>query len=223
MALIGVREAAERLAISPRRVQQRIEDGTLPAVRVGSQWAIDPARLPLAAPRSSRPLSPRMAWALLDVLAGVEPTVASTERARLRTYAERLWSADDPAALLRAWMARRAERAEFRVAAGDLADLRDDARLRPSGVSAETSFIVSATFEAYAVPSDVPSLVDDYFLVPADRQDGNVVLHVTTVVPDTTAWPVLATDLAEHLGSRESARANELVRLAPSGGQEVSP
>ncbi|KAA1425040.1 hypothetical protein FE697_003890 [Mumia zhuanghuii] len=222
MTLIGVREAAERLAISPRRVQQRIEDGSLPAIRVGSQWAIDPSRLPLAAPRRSRPLSPRMAWAMLDLLAGREPTVASTERARLRTYAERLQAADDPAALLRAWMVRRADRVEFRVAPADLDDLRDDDRLRRAGTSAEGSFIVSPTLEAYAVPTDVDGLVDDYFLVPADRQQGNVILHVTTVRPDTSAWPVLATDLAEHLGSRESARANELVRLGSAGG-EVAP
>ncbi|MGH1564611.1 helix-turn-helix domain-containing protein [Mumia sp. DW29H23] len=216
MALIGVREAAERLAISPRRVHQRIEDGTLPAVRVGNQWAIDPARLPLAAPKPSRPLSPRMAWALLDLLAGGSPAVASTERARLHAYAERLRAADDPAALLRGWMARRADRREFRVAASDLDDLRDDERVHRSGVSAEGSFIVSGTLEAYAATADLDDLVDDYFLVPADRQEGNVVLHVVDVVPDTTRWPVLATDLAEHLGSRESARATELVRLGSS-------
>lgn len=212
MALIGVREAAERLAITPRRVHQRIEDGTLPAVRIGNQWAIDPGRLPLAAARPSRPLSPRMAWALLDLLAGGSPTVASTERARLHAYAERLRASDDPAALLRAWMARRADRQEFRVAPGDLDDLRDDERVHLSGVSAEGSFIVSPTLEAYAATTDLDDLVDDYFLVPAPRQEGNVVLHVTDVVPDTRGWPVLAADLAEHLGSRESARASELVR-----------
>lgn len=216
MSLIGVREAADRLAVTPRRVHQRIEAGTLPAVRIGSQWAIDPARLPLAAARPSRPLSPRMAWALLDLLAGGSPTVASTERARLHAYAQRLRASDDPAAMLRAWMARRAARREFRVAPADLVDLRDDERLRRSGVSADGSFIVSGTLEAYATPSDVDDLVDDYFLVPADRQEGNVVLHLVDVVPDTTRWPVLATDLSEHLGSRESARATELVRLGSS-------
>ena len=215
MTLIGVREAAERLALTPRRVHQRIADGTLPAVRIGSQWAIDPARLPLAVARPSRPLSPRMAWALLDLLAGGSPAVASTERARLHAYAERLRASDDPAALLRAWMARRADRQEFRVAAADLDDLRDDERVHLSGVSAERSFIVSATLEAYVATSALADLVDDYFLVPAERQEGNVVLHVVDVVPDTTAWPVLAADLAEHLGSRESARAAELVGRAP--------
>lgn len=212
MALIGVREAAERLSITPRRVLQRIEDGTLPSVRVGNQWAIDPAHLPLAQARSSRALSVRMAWGLLDLLDGGEPDVAATERKRLHAYAARLRDAVDPAALLRAWMSSRAERLEYRAAAADLDDLRDDDRLLRSGVSAEDSFIVSPVAEAYVRERDLEELVDDYFLVPATRPDGNVVLHVAPEIPARITWPIMAADLAEHLGSRESARVTELVR-----------
>lgn len=212
MALIGVREAAARLSVSPRRVLQRIADGTLPAVRVGNQWAIEEARVPLGLPQPSRPLSRRTAWALLATLAGETPGGSATERARLATYAQRLRDADDPAVLLRAWMARRAERHELRAAAGDLDDLRDDDRLRLAGVSAPNSFVVGRLVQAYVTADDVDDLVEDYLLVPAPRQDGNVLLHVAAPLPDTTRWAVLATDLAEHLGSRESARVAELVR-----------
>ncbi|MFD1824481.1 MULTISPECIES: helix-turn-helix domain-containing protein [Mumia] len=212
MSLIGVRDAAERLGVSPRRVLQRIEDGTLPSVRVGSQWAIDPAHLPLARGRPSRPLSAHMAWALLDYLDGGTPDVAPTERKRLHAYADRLRQADDPATLLRAWMEKRADRHEYRAAAADLDDLRDDERLLRSGASTEDSFIVSPVAEAYVAASDLDTVVDDYFLVPATRPDGNVILHVVAKIPARIAWPVLAADLAEHLGSRESARVAELVR-----------
>ncbi|WP_262847577.1 excisionase family DNA-binding protein [Mumia quercus] len=216
MTLIGVREAAERLAISPRRVLQRIEDGTLPSVRVGNQWAIDPAHLPLAQARPSRALSGRMAWALLDLLDGGAPDVAATERKRLHAYAARLRESADPAALLRAWMSSRAARVEYRAAAADLDDLRDDERLLRSGVSAQDSFVVSPVAEAYVRERELEEVVDDYFLVPATRPDGNVVLHVVPELPARITWPVLAADLAEHLGSRESARVAELVRQGSS-------
>jgi excisionase family DNA binding protein len=38
--LIGTREAAERLGISLRRVQQLIEEGALPATKLGRDYAI---------------------------------------------------------------------------------------------------------------------------------------------------------------------------------------
>lgn len=39
-ALLSVTEAAHRLGITRAGVQRRIENGTLPAVRVGTTWAI---------------------------------------------------------------------------------------------------------------------------------------------------------------------------------------
>jgi excisionase family DNA binding protein len=39
--LIGTREAAERLGISLRRVQQLIAERTLPATKLGRDFAID--------------------------------------------------------------------------------------------------------------------------------------------------------------------------------------
>jgi excisionase family DNA binding protein len=43
--LIGTREAAARLGVSLRRVQQMIEEGTLPAEKVGRDHVIRPEDL----------------------------------------------------------------------------------------------------------------------------------------------------------------------------------
>lgn len=43
--LIPITAAAEQLDISPRTIRRRIEDGTLPAYRVGRLLKIDPADL----------------------------------------------------------------------------------------------------------------------------------------------------------------------------------
>ncbi|KHL17840.1 excisionase family DNA binding protein [Mumia flava] len=218
MTWIGVHDAATRLGVSPRRVLQRIEAGDLPAARIGRQWAIDSHDLPLATPRRSRPLSERMAWALLALLAGERPAVSATELRRLRAYAHRLGSDPDSVSLLRTWAERRGDRTTWRVAEADRDELRSDDRVRRSGVDAPGSGIVSPVAEVYVAVAELDHLVDDYFLVPAGAAEANVVLHVVAQVPDIT-WPVLAADLAEHLGSRENARAAELIGLGtPAGG-----
>ena len=38
--MIGTKEAAERLGVSLRRVQQMITEGTLPATKIGRDYAI---------------------------------------------------------------------------------------------------------------------------------------------------------------------------------------
>jgi len=60
-------------------------------------------------------------------------------------------------------------------------------------------------------------VVQDYFLVQPTDHRGNVVLHVMSGDPRQSphqpaiSWPLLAVDLAEHSGSRERARAAELI------------
>jgi len=218
MAQISVAEAAQRLGVSKRRILARIADGSLPAERIGNQWTINPADAQPAL--SSRPMSNAMAWALLAYLAGDEPAwVSPGERHRLKQRSARLVAADDPAALLRAWLSRRARRLKMQVAPADAADLRQDDRLSPSGVSAPGSGIVAKGFvEGYVRPGDLEDLVKEYFLVEAEGRHGNVVLHVVDEIPDNSAlhdsWALLAADLAEHSGARERGRVLELVRSA---------
>ena len=214
--LLSVAAAAERLGVSPSRVRQRIEDGSLAAERVGSQWGIHPQALADAPPKRSRPMSRRMAWALIALLAGSDPRVSPAERVRLRKRADQLRDSDDPASLLRSWASSRAERRNYNAATPDLDELRADDRLRLSGLSALDSGVVArSVVEAYVARSDVAGLVDNYFLVQPDDRRGNVILHVIDdKSPDAPTlvdipWPLLAIDLAEHSGARERARAAE--------------
>lgn len=76
MSQVSASEAAHRLGISVQRVHQRLADGSLPAERVGHQWAIDEAdlvRLDRRAP--GRPLSPKSAWGLV-IMAALEAASA---------------------------------------------------------------------------------------------------------------------------------------------------
>lgn len=218
MAQISAAEAAERLGVSKRRILARIEDGSLPAERVGNQWAINPADAVPGKP--SRPMSNAMAWALVAHLAGDSPAwVSAGERYRLKERSARLIAAEDPAALLRGWLSRRARRLKMQVAAADLPDLRQDQRLLLSGVSAPGSGIVAeGVVEGYVSPADFDGLVNEFFLIDADGRNGNVVLHVVDEIPDSNvlhqSWALLAADLAEHSGARERGRVVELLRGA---------
>jgi excisionase family DNA binding protein len=217
--LLSVAEAVERLGVSPSRVRQRIGDGSLAAERVGSQWGIHPQAIREGAPKESRPMSRRMAWALIAMLAGSDPRVSPAEKVRLRKRADQLRDSDDPAGLLRSWASSRAERRKYNVAAPDLDELRADDRLHLSGLSAPNSGVVArGLVEAYVASSKVAGVVDDYFLVQPNDRRGNVTFHVVDERGSDTPslvdipWPMLAIDLAEHSGARERARAIELVR-----------
>ncbi|MPZ04604.1 helix-turn-helix domain-containing protein, partial [Micrococcus luteus] len=66
-------EAAERLKVSDRYVRRLVEDGDVPARRLGESWFIDEralARRARRAPGIGRTWAPRTAWAPVDLLAG---------------------------------------------------------------------------------------------------------------------------------------------------------
>ncbi|MEO6577545.1 MAG: helix-turn-helix domain-containing protein [Candidatus Limnocylindria bacterium] len=221
MSSISVPEAAQRLGVSEGRVRQRIADGSLLAERVGGRWVIAESSLPAARDRlHARPLSVRMSAAVLALLDRQVPDVSPQEKSRARKYAKRLMEADaEAAALMRAWFKERASRRYFRAAEADLAALGQDHRLALSGVSAAQSGIVAqGLVEGYVAAADLESLVEDYFLVPGQVGDGNVIIHVPngseqSLVLDRVrdSKALLAADLAEHNGSREDARVRELI------------
>lgn len=65
---LSVREAAQRLGVSPVAVRQQIAGGRLPAVKRGRDWWVDPRaveRMRRQPARSGRPLSSPLAWAVL--------------------------------------------------------------------------------------------------------------------------------------------------------------
>jgi excisionase family DNA binding protein len=251
MARISVTEAARRLRVGERRVQQRIADGSLPAERIGERWAIDDRDLlPLQDQRGAgRPVSERSAWAVLAAsfaflhapeerkaegasnwLAPLASSERIRARNRLRDLMARLPNADADvdiarvAAELHMLLGNRAVRLQLRASPRDQADLHDDDRLAPSGLSSPESGIAAGDMvEGYIDAASSDSFVDDYLLERVKRDDdANVILHV---VPDEVArkapelWRdaaamlplLLAADLAEHRRPREQARAAALM------------
>ena len=214
--MLSVSEFAARRGVSQRRVRALIESGKLEARKVGNRWVIEDAALRSKRP-AVRPMSSKNAWALAVELKGAEIASAgelsSTEERRIRAKVDRLKNADDPVALLSAWLANRADRHVFSADQDVVNELRADQRLIASGISDERAGLSSfSEFEGYIGIEDMDDVVFDYLLVPGSRQ--NVVLHVVDHRPLEIGPAVLAVDLAERLSPRESARANALLREA---------
>ena len=227
MASVSVAEAAEILGVHPQRIHQRIREGSLPAEKVGNQWAVDmdDVRRIRHHVRPGRPLSSRSAWNLLAVAANdvaasqLNPSDRSRARSRLRNLLVHASSAEfeDAAALLVHALRNRAERALFFASPRDLPDVRDDQRVHISGVSLPESHISAGdVVEGYVYGDDLDALVDDYLLSPAPRARANVIFHVVASDSKSPAFAidsvarsplVLAVDLAEHDGVREKSEA----------------
>ena len=229
---VSVTEAAQILGVHPQRIQQRIREGSLPAVKVGHQWAIERNELHRFRypPRPGRPLSTKSAWDLLAVVSGAEaaarlsPSARSRARSRLRSLLAHASSADleDAAGRIAHTLRNRAERALFVASPRDLPDIREDDRVHLSGVSTpDSNLSAGVVAEGYVYAHDRNALVDDYLLAPASRSRANVILHVVpsdnadraAIALHTAATSplALAADLAEYDGIRERAEA---VRLA---------
>jgi len=242
MALISVPEAAARLGVVAQRVRQRIQDGSLPAERVGGQWIIDEKDLDRISDFNApgRPLSERSAWALV---AAVEDntvllhSLSAPDRSRARARLRRLAAThlDDPRESLRllsVFMRNRAARRCCLIAQRDLKDLRNDQRLRISGLSHPESGLASGdVVEGYLSVDDLDDVIQDYLLRDVDRDRANVFLHVVSSAIDQSlpllghAWDsmLLAADLSEHEGPRERHRAMELLDDLAQQDQVQSP
>lgn len=94
---LSVREAAERLGVSPLAVRRHIASGRLDAVKRGRDWWLDARgveRLARERRDGGRPLSPAMAWAVL-LLASDEETAARQVAGRDRYWSRaRVWLRD---------------------------------------------------------------------------------------------------------------------------------
>lgn len=230
MARISVSEAAARLGVVAQRVRQRIQDGSLPAERVGGQWIIDEKDLARVSDSTApgRPLSERSAWALVAaaednavLLRSLSAPDRSRARARLRNLAA-AWH-DEPhesLRLLSVFMRNRAARRCYLVAQRDLKDLRNDPRIRLSGLSHPESGLASGdVVEGYLSVDDLGDVIEDYLLRGVDRDGANVFLHVVSPESEQSlslldqVWNglLMAADLSEYDGPRERHRAMELL------------
>jgi excisionase family DNA binding protein len=208
---VGVVEAAQRLGVSGERVRQLIHDEKLPARRVSGRFLIDESALDRP-PARSRAMSVSMAWWLIGMLSGdVRPSDARpTEVTRLREKLSRLRADDEPAKLLRSWLASRAERRAYSVAPADLPELRNDARLVVSGISDGRAGLSSAAeLEGYVDPAELDALVLEYLLSEVGRP--NVFLHLHALDGPQAPLGVVLADLADHNSPREDGRLADLL------------
>jgi len=215
MSEVGVSAAARMLGVSPVRVRQLIAGGGIAARQVAGRWLVEVASLP-SAPRRGRPMSPRIAWALVELGEGRRAGWLGSEEAyRLRSRRDALAADAAPELLLRSWLAARAQRHQF--AAPDPGRLFDDPRLVPSGISDPRSGMSAAghQVEAYVRVNDLEDVLADHLAVPADRSRANAWLHAAAMLPDRPVPVMLvAADLAEHDGPRELGRARDLIAAA---------
>lgn len=201
---ISVDEAARVLGVGARRVRRLIADGRVHARRVGPIWVIDSTSLPR--PRVSRPLSVRSAWALL-----LDEGAPNRHADRWRARRVRLAEDARPEVLLASWVASRGERRVYTTR--EPREVAVDSRVVASGLSDSRTGISAGEFaEGYVRTIDLDDIEREYLL----RQSGgggNVVLHVVEDLPPAPVPElVLAADLSEHDGYRETARARELIR-----------
>lgn len=104
---IAVKDAAQRLGVSESRIRQLLAAGDLNGRRIGRAWLVDGddvARLQGQQRRSGRPVGPKRAWAIIDLLSGGSaPWLSYSERSQVRSYVAGLDepSADDWRGILR--------------------------------------------------------------------------------------------------------------------------
>jgi excisionase family DNA binding protein len=208
---VGVDEVAARLGVSTRRVRTLIDVGRIPARRLSGRWLIDEASVPRSV-FVARPMSPRVAWALISILSGESPDgLSQPERSRLLSRYRHMLAASDRSAVLRSWLPKRALLMRRSVAPGDAAELLADSRVARSGISDPRSGMSSSgEVEAYVSPRDMDRVMAQYLLSDVGRP--NVWLHVSD---HTLAEPVplglVVADLADHDGSREDANVERLL------------
>jgi excisionase family DNA binding protein len=217
--LLSVPELSKRLGIAESRARVLVASGRIPGQRVGGRWVIDEsdaANYRKAAP--GRPLSEHRAWQFIWALQ--YPSLVpgqdrdAVDRHRLNRRIRRFHESADPVASLISLLARRADKVQMSASPVDLAGLREDPRLRLSGVShSDSGLMAAAEVEAYVARRDLPGLIKDWFLVaakPGTRP--NVTIHAADVVPDEIPSIGVAADLAEYPGHREQQAAAEIIR-----------
>jgi hypothetical protein len=178
---------------------------------VSGRWLIDEARVPRSS-AVARPMSPRVACALISILSGeASEGLSQPELSRLLSRYRQMLAAANPPAMLRSWLPKRALLVRRSVAPGDASDLLADSRVAVSGISDPRSGMSSSgEAEVYVSPQDVDRVIADYLLSEVGRP--NVWLHVSD---HTLAEPVplglVVADLADHDGPREDAAIERLL------------
>ncbi|HVK25278.1 MAG TPA: hypothetical protein VM677_28300 [Actinokineospora sp.] len=223
-----VSKAAERLKVSPERVRELVGLGQLAAVRPGRELLVRAdsvhRRANVVRPQAGRPLSPRMAWAVLASASGNSPDwVSSAELVRVRRYVQRP---------LDRWphgLARRADLHPARILPAVLKRVREMPGVAAGGVAAAIahgSNLVGAadeTVDLY-VSSAVYEELRGAKGIRWDSEDPTVIVRVLSAELAVSALAMIlgkpvvpvaaaAADLLDQGDERAVHAASELLRV----------
>jgi excisionase family DNA binding protein len=240
MNLISVADAAERLGVSERQVRRLAEAGELSARRVGGRWLIDVEAVrdrSRSEPRSGRPLSPGMAWAVLAAAnfahEGDEdrpsPFGARIEDRRLRYRLRALLADAPPPRQWNQWLRHRADAKRVWVHPGVLDRLAGDDRVHPAGgsvVAASGVGIAAGDHRSFYVEEGVvDEVLADYRAQYSD--EGQVVMmvvpkEISAAVLGGSGEPVMsAIALVDLLASTDARERHVAAEALDAARQKV--
>lgn len=168
---LSVREAADRLGVSPAAVRLRIAGGELSAVKLGRDWRVDEREVLRVARRgdsAGRPLSPAMAWAVLLLASGdasAADRLAAAPRYRARV---RQWTREHPLVQNAGRLRERARREVFEAHPSELSRLGARADCLLTGASAADVVGVigrGQEVELYASVAERDSIIAEHALL----------------------------------------------------------
>jgi len=217
---IAVREAAERLCVGEPRVRQLLASGDLAGRRLGRAWLVSAESVARMRERGARPpgrpLGPRRAWALLDLLAGGDAAwLTSSARSQLRT---RLRGLDGAApSQWRAALRGRSEVLPCRAHPAAVPRLTGHEGVLVAGMASlrgrpfDLVIAEHVVDQVYVDPALWPSLSQALAIRPAGPEHPGVEPNLTVLLPRIT-WPfqgrrelpdsVLAADLLDSAEPR---------------------
>lgn len=189
---INVQEASRRLGVNDSRVRQLLRAGDLRGRHVGRSWLIqadDVARLERSVRRPGRPLAPKRAWAVLDLLVGGRaPWLSDSARSQVRRYVADL--ADPTPDDWRAALRQRSRVLDVLAHPAAIQRLRRDDAVMRAGASAA----VDRGFDLLLLEEPVPE-----FYLATDR------------------WPGLHRSLALRVGAEPNLRVRIPNEIWPFG------
>ncbi|MCZ2403086.1 hypothetical protein IV498_07795 [Paenarthrobacter sp. Z7-10] len=114
-------------------------------------------------------MSAKSAIALAQELEAVEPSdLSAVEKHRLHKRIRNLLTHSDPKSQLQSWLSARAQPLEYTVGGSDISELREDPRIKLSGVADPRSGLLPGNeIEAYISRDQLDHLRSEWFLVPA--------------------------------------------------------
>jgi excisionase family DNA binding protein len=237
MEWLSIAEAAEMLGVSERHVRRLASSGALRARRFGSHWMVERDDVRQRAridPSPGRPLSPLMAWNVLQLAdRAVESAQSSDEDLgefeiddrRLRYRIRSLLPEAPPPDQWGFWLRNRAIERPVWIHPGVRERFANDKRLRPGGsaavVAAGVGIAAGGPARFYVDERDLEAVLDDYGARLDDEGDVTLMVIPSEVPNDivgASGQPVAAAvGLVDLLGSddaRERFIARDLLRDA---------